>query len=232
MLWSENAARLRIKAYEHDEQVGTVRKKAKGRPSNAESKASLVLMYLALGEDNAYNMEKVFTNGITKKNGWNKEQEEAFRSLKDKNQLHTLLERMEEVGFLISEKSPSGRKQRNFRLNPAILISPDGSENYQLGKEVIISDNEDGTTTTKEINNQFYGREGILRIPDELINEFLNKLKDENKEINFKQWSQFAYINFYFFIFFLYGKSREYEMYELFRGLKKYVEEIKDARMH
>ena len=98
--------------------------RAEKRDHDGEA-ATLILMYLAIkGRDYPYNMANIFTKELKNKNGWNEEKINYLRSVKDKNQLTSLLPKMEKEGFLESEKEQCKCPRRYYSINVEILSSP------------------------------------------------------------------------------------------------------------
>jgi hypothetical protein len=230
MFWSEKIATFRTNP-PHQDKNGNPQKMRRGRPPEGQgAQAILVMMYLALGKDTGYKMAQEFTKGITKENGWNAEHIKTFKSLKSQSQLDTLLKRMEEEGFLTSEKSTKGRRHKYFRLNPAILRSPDGSEKYYCESEagasaVFFSDGFDGEYLKLKAKYERY-EGGVLGIPDGQINEFLHELKKENRESYFHQWSKYTKFDLETLLWFLNFEASKHDKkigYELHRYIGEVV---------
>jgi hypothetical protein len=146
--------------------------------------ASLVLMYLAFGQEYAYNMSKEFEKGISSENGWKEEQLVYSSKLKDVDQLHTLLEGMEKKGLLKSYKEAKGRRRRYFRLDENIILSP--YSNGGLDGMLHDISRLKGFSTNEEKE-----RASVCR--------FLDELSKKSRDTYFRRWSKiekFDYLTF------------------------------------
>ena len=132
---------------------------------------TLALMYLAQGEDYAYHMAGQFAKGLTLENQWKDERIKNFKLRTLKNTtgpLSTLLNSMEKKNLLISRKESVGKKDRKyFSINPVILLSPDGSNDYLI-------------PSYSEITKFGYNEKKISAASKNDIKEFLRDLEKEN----------------------------------------------------
>jgi hypothetical protein len=173
--------------------------------------ASLVLMYLAFGQRHAYKMAKDFQKGLTVENGWKEGQLKFISKLKDVNQLHMLLDGMEKKGFLKSYKEEKGRRQRYFRLNEDIIISPYSNEGLdemlrELSKSKGFQANEE-----KE-------RDSIPR--------FLDELSERSVDIYFNRWSKIERFDYLTFLGFLKKEAQDMENEEMVILLNRNIHHI------
>jgi hypothetical protein len=148
--------------------------------------ATLVMMYLAVtGKDYAYNMAKEFREGITEKNGWSEERKNDLRKLRDQNQLHVLLSKMEKKGLIVSQKMNSGRKTRYYRINPLICMGGPNSEPCKIPGYCISRGKVPCSRTPKIYEERL-----------QLAQDFLNEQSDSNVEPFFKRWSSIKVFDF------------------------------------
>lgn len=200
-------------------------------PNSYGAVPSLLLMYLSTGPDYGYHMAKQFTDGISLKNGWNKDQIETFRSIMQRSQLQTILNAMEKDNLLLSEQEASVRGRKFFRINPAILRNPIGSEvhrrrrnqNFKLFPNIIRCP-KCGTEIHPPAD------EYVLEIPESQINDLLLRLTKKKKEDYFQKWSKEKNFRFVTFLSFLKIEALEFNMNDLAFSLDQCILEIAEIR--
>ena len=200
-------------------------------PNSYGAVPSLLLMYLSTGPDYGYHMAKQFTDGISLKNGWNEYQIETFQSIMQRTQLQTILNAMEKDNLLLSEKEDSGMKRKFFRINPAILRNPIGSEVHRRSR------NENFKLFPNIIHCPKCGTEihppadeYVLEIPDSQINDLLLRLAKKKKEYYFQKWSKEKNFRFVTFLSFLKIEALEFNMNDLAFSLDQCILEIAEIR--
>lgn len=165
--------------------------------------ASLLLMYLSLGEDTAYNAAKEFKKNLLTENGWDPRTLRAMRKVKDPNQLNILMNDMEQKGLLLSKKETTGRRRRFFRLDPMIIYF---TETTNKGREIarllaVYSSGFDEAADAEAIS-------GLLKMLE----------KNDRKEF-FKIWSQIATFDFIHFLKFLLQEATKLKMERAIRTI-------------
>lgn len=202
-------------------------------PDSYGAVPTLILMYLSMGPDYGYHMAKQFTDRISLKNGWNEYQIETFQSIRQRPQLQIILNAMEKDNLLLSELKVSHkrRKQKYFRLNPAILHNPIGSEVHRRTRNLefhpfpnIIRCPKCGT----EINPP--ADDYILEIPESEVNDLLLRLAKKKKEDYFQKWSKEKNFRFVTFLSFLKTEALEFNMNDLAFLLDQCILEIAKMR--
>lgn len=167
-----------------------------------EEKTSLVLMYLALGEDYPYNMaDKNFSIELTEEKGWSRDLLTKLKSLKDASQLSRLLKQMEKERLIISRNSEvNGRKRHIYRLNPLILCN---ISNLSI------------TSKPPEF---------------EIMGSFLGELSKKEREPYFEVWKEMNPLEYITFINFLEIESEELGMYDVMSILGKIFDDHFDMK--
>lgn len=174
--------------------------------------ATLVLLYLSLGEDFPYNMAKSFTSNLRAEDGWDEEFLEYVKKLKDTNQLSVLMKEMEHKGLLISEKKMKGRRQRFYKINPEIIYMSETTEIEQQVRHFTLG----GICR------------GIREKEDpEATNELLDALARQDRLVYFKKWKN---INDYDFIYFLDFLAQEAKVLKLKKARYVIKEHLEDIR--
>ena len=149
--------------------------------------ATLVLMYLmVIGKGYSYNMAMEFEKGITEKNGWDTTKIHYLRKLRDQNQLHVLLSKMEDRGLIVSAKMDSGRKHRYYCINPRVLIESPDTTSCKYDSAFCTNRGKDPCDRSPKI------REERLQ----MAKEFLNAQRCSDVEFFFKRWSSINTFNF------------------------------------
>ena len=197
----------------------------------SEEAATLILMHLALGEDYAYNIAGRFANELTEKNLWSDRQIRQFRlkTLRNKTgPLSALLNDMEKKKFLISREEFVGKKKRKyFSINPAILLSPNGSKNYFVPCFFV--------QTHCEMHEIICRQRKISEISETEIKGFLKELeerKPKDKDANqyfdarFKWWSSIKRFDYLAFLKFLQDEAGAKDKSELAQHFCAYIGEI------
>lgn len=161
---------------------------------------TLALLYLSMREDYAYNIAAQF-----------KKLPINVKALKDQSQLQPILKDFEEKSFLVSRKEKiDGRDRKYFFINPQILYSPDGTENYPL------------------LNK------GSLGISYDDIKVFLCDLSQTDCEKYLKGWDKSANVlqrstekyDFITFLLALQEEARIHNRVSLAQGFDAYIVEI------
>lgn len=162
-----------------------------------KERTSLVLMYLALGEDYPYNMAtRNFLHELTEKKGWSKNFLKKMNSLTDPSQLSRLLKQMEEKELLISsDTEANGRNRHVYRLNPQILCSILNIPNMKNPPE------------------------------EEIIKVFLDELSKKEREPYFDVWRTMKILDFTSFLYFLENESKEHDMNDATNILSKIIDD-------
>jgi hypothetical protein len=188
-------------------------------------------MYLALGEDYAYNIAGRFANGLTKKNQWNDKQIREFhlRTLMNKTgPLSSLLNDMEKKKLLISRKDFVGKpKRKYFSVNPVILLSPDGSKNYFVPSFY--------DPTYYEIQRITYRERKISELSEKEIKDFLQELEKEKPtgkdadsyfDKRFQWWCSIKRFDYITFLKFLQEEANMRDKKDLTQHFGAYIGEI------
>ncbi|MDF0589698.1 hypothetical protein [Candidatus Methanocrinis natronophilus] len=164
---------------------------------SGEERTSLVLMYLALGEDYSYNMaKKYFSIEATEEKGWSEDKLKKLKSLKDPSQLSHLLKKMEKKELLVSSDTEvNGRNRHVYRLNPQILCSILNIPNMKNPTEA------------------------------EIIKAFLDELSKKEREPYFDVWRTMEILDFISFLYFLENESKEHDMNEATNILSKIIDD-------
>ena len=146
-------------------------------------------MYLAVKQkDYPYHMANIFKKELKKETGWNEEKLRYLRSIRDRNQLVTILKKMEEEGFLESIKVDSIRHIRYYNLKIDILSSP--FANIDI-RRLYYDFSKNAETQKDEYSDK------------ELARNFLSKLGNNDIHDYFVIWSgidKFDFITFLGFI--------------------------------
>jgi hypothetical protein len=149
---------------------------------------TLILLYLAFGEDLGYRMAKVFSQELTVSKGWSTKHLDYFKPLLKEPSLSILLNKMEDKGLIISRIEKNGREKRYYCLNPTMISNPETSE---LGREItrrILKVRGKAITETQE--------QGV-------IIEFLSELEKKGRTPYLRQWSSIKQFDFIAFLTFL-----------------------------
>jgi hypothetical protein len=172
--------------------------------------ASLVLMYLAFGQQYGYKMAEDFKRGLTAENGWKEEQLKYLSKLKDVNQLNVLLNSLEHKGLLISSKEEKGRRRKFFQLHEDIIISSYCME----GVDGLIR----GLSKSRFLANEETERA--------LICSFLDALSNRNRETYFSRWSAIEKFDYLTFLGILKEEAKDMKNEEMVSLLNKNIHEI------
>lgn len=203
---------------------------------------TLILMYLALGEDTAFHMAKEFKTIMKtfegkkedniKKDKVHKNPEKYYESLAEllktlshQSSLKLFLDKMEKTKLLISNQEKSGRKRRPFRINPDVLRNPEGRDVYYIkNKENYISE---WSIAPQQIEDFFSKVETSLRGDVAKKRKKGSAKRDDPKIKYHKYWTKISVFDFRTFLLFIYKLTDDYKCDLLKSEILTYLDEEK-----